>query len=231
MNRHYWFRLGIRVAVVGAAVFVGAVAILLIYADNRVSTKVAIPDADAAARASGVAAEPIPQLERHTCGLLSLSAAYRVYGLSPEAENLRARLGVDNEAVPLDDGSTGTLHPDLFRVLAQDGFAWSCLAPDDADGLLRHLDQGQVALLLIIRPESGGLHWVLTDAREGGMIRVVDSLIDQPRMVAVDTYLRRALSIVALRPADGAAMSVSAAHQAGVAEMLRVNERWGRWTR
>lgn len=176
---------------------------------------------------TGLAAQPIPQLESHTCGLLSLSAAYRVYGLSPEAENLRARLGVDNEAVPLDDGSTGTLHPDLFRVLAQDGFAWSCLAPDDADGLLRHLDHGQVALLLIIRAESGGLHWVLTDEREGTMIRVVDSLIAQPQMVAVDAYLRRALSIVALRPADGAAMSISAAHQAGVAEMLRVNEPLG----
>ena len=63
-----------------------------------------------------------PQTEPHTCGLHSLRSIYRAYGLNPDEHELRERLGVDTPANPADPTSTGTLQPDISRVLAQDGF-------------------------------------------------------------------------------------------------------------
>lgn len=173
--------------------------------------------------------EPILQLESHTCGLLSLSAAYALYGLSPEEKNLRYRLGVDVPASPIDSTSTGTLHPDLLRVLVQDGFTYAMpsVSADGREAMAAHLQGGDVALLLIRRRETGGLHWVLCDAIEGGNLRIVDSLQPKPTVEPLDAYMNECLlSIVLIWPAEaGAEADVRQAHRDGAAELVRVKRR------
>lgn len=202
----------------------------VIYIAPRVSEKAGAHRSDATPSPRIGDAAPILQLESHTCGLLSLSAAYRVYGLSPEEKNLRFRLGVDRAAHPFDSESTGTLHPDLFRVLAQDGFNFSLIDPaasDAAAQLAAHLDGGDVAMLLIARRENGNLHWVLADAREGDRIRIVDSLAERPYMEPAAEFLSGfVLSIVAMAPAPAARSDLAGMHAAGVAEMDAVRRRW-----
>ncbi len=181
-------------------------------------------------------AEPLEQTEPHTCGLLSLSSAYRAYGLSPDNKNLRFRLGVDRTANPVDSTSTGTLHPDLLRVIVQDGFTYELLDPGASDAgsrLREHVNAHQAALILIRRPESGGLHWLLTDEAGDGRLRIVDSLRPEPVREALDAFMREvALSIILLKPSGVDVMpDVSAAHRAGVAEMVLVRERLKRFDR
>jgi hypothetical protein len=216
-----WPLLGLICALVAVVVYVGP----------RVSGKLAAPRSDARPKARAEPAEPIPQFESHTCGLLSLAAAYRAYGLSDEDKNLRFRLGVDRVAHPFDETSTGTLHPDLLRVIVQDGFRYTLIDPASlgAEDLVRaHLDAGDVALFLIARRENGALHWVMSDAvLDHGRIRVVDSLRSEPAIEPAGDFLRDlALSIVAIAPLGNAPeLSVLRAHADGGAEMKRVYER------
>ncbi len=209
--------------------FVVAAGLTLMYVLPRVSSKTNAPYEPGGPSVRQGDATPILQLESHTCGLLSLSAAYEIYGLSPDAKNLRFRLGVDRVAHPFDETSTGTLHPDLFRVLAQDQFRWTLIDPDAEDAatrLARHVDRGNVALLLIARRQNGRLHWVLTDGREGGALRIVDSLAAAPYPEPIDDFVGEfVLSIVALEPADRELPTSTAAHAEGLAEMARVSER------
>jgi hypothetical protein len=177
------------------------------------------------------AAAPILQFEKHTCGLLALSAAYRIYGLTPADENLRTRLGVDLPANPLDSTSTGTLHPDLLRVLVQDGFGYAL--PDPAQGpapLRSHISEGNVALLLIARRQNGNLHWVLTDACGDEQLRIVDSLeAEAYHEPLVEFTATCVLSIVTIEPARGGTDGdVEQAHIDGLAELNRVRGRLGR---
>jgi hypothetical protein len=186
-------------------------------------------------RARSGSGRPILQLESHTCGLLSLSAAYALYGLSPEDKNLRFRLGVDVPANPLDSTSTGALHPDLLRVLVQDGFGYEMPLPlADGDASLRaHLQTGDVALVLIRRRETGGLHWVLADSCNGVNIRIVDSLRESPGDEPLAAYLNECiLSIVLIHPAPtvGAQPDLRQAHRDGAAELIRVKQRLDRLT-
>jgi len=225
---------GVRIALrVALALFVTAALAIALGAwvvSSRITRKSSIPHPAGLPNRTGDAADPILQLESHTCGLLALSAAYRSYGLSPEAEQLRERLGVDVPASPLDETSTGTLHPDLLRVLTQDGFFWECVPlenpPDAARRLEAHLRDGNVALVLIARRETGGLHWVLTDAADERGLRVVDSLRSEAANEPVSEFLSRAISIIALQPAYGAAPEQTDAHAEGVREMLRARSRW-----
>lgn len=182
--------------------------------------------------------QSILQLESHTCGFLALSAAYVAYGLSPEDKNLRFRLGTDRTAHPFDDESTGTLHPDIFRVLEQDGFGFWLIDPDDAHAetmLGEHIRSGQLALVLIKLRASAGLHWVLVDDVPSTVetlsptLRVVDSLRDEPTLEEIGPFLRQCvLSIIALE-ASGAAGEACTVYKdlyaEGIAEMNRVHGR------
>lgn len=199
------------------------------YLAGRIPSKALAPHATRAPSATGIAAEPIPQFESHTCGLLALSSAYATYGLSADDENLRFRLGVDRPANPLDGSTTGTLHPDLYRVLGQDGFVYRNLDPaavDAVEELRRHLAGGDAALLLIVRPENGNLHWIMTDGWDDERrLRIVDSLAPTARTEpAADFVRRQVVSIVAIRPAEGRAAPPDP-HADGLAEMERVRRR------
>ncbi len=214
------------IALSGIALLIGLASIVV----SNVPAKMEAPHAEQQPARTEEAAGPILQFENHTCGLLTLSAAYRVYGLSPVEENLRLRLGVDKPANPLDSTSTGTLHPDLLRVLVQDGFDYSLLEPpQEATALRDHLDGGDVALLLIARRQNGNLHWVLTDSREDDRLRIVDSLAAEAYQEPMLEFLESCvLSIVAIKPAAaGAEANLDAAHVDGLAELARVQRRRG----
>ena len=72
------------------------------------------------------------QTEPHTCGWHTLSSIYTTHRLNPNRLQLRERLGVDAPALPGISGSTGTVQPDMVRVLSQDGFLTTSLAPKSA---------------------------------------------------------------------------------------------------
>jgi hypothetical protein len=146
------------------------------------------------------------QVEADTCGLHALNTVYRAYGLDPAAERLRARLGVDIDALVWLPGSTGTLQPDVCMVLAQDHFHTRTLRPGDVDAwdaLRGHLATGHPALLLIRRRETDGLHWVVaTEAKMDG-IWIVDSLAADAYAEPREFLAERVVSIIAMQPAAG----------------------------
>ena len=81
------------------------------------------------------------QTEGSTCGLHALSSVYRAHGLNGEVFRLRARLGIDIPALPFLEHTTGTLQPDLLRVLAQDGFRGTLLKPALPDDFVTNHEQ------------------------------------------------------------------------------------------
>jgi len=130
----------------------------------------------------------VEQTLPHTCGLRAMEAAYTAYGLDPEAMDLRYRLGTDFAALPVDPESTGTLHPDILRVLAQDGFATTIVdleADDATQQLTDHLANGQLALAVVYRSTY---HWVLLapgDAAEQSF-RLPSCRLGRPNAVQAD---------------------------------------------
>eukprot|EP00752_Nemacystus_decipiens_P015114 g13466.t1 len=155
-----------------------------------------------------------------------MRSMYAAYGLNPDAFDLRFRLGTDEPAMRADQDSTGTLHPDLYRVLTQDGFAIDTLdlgAGVSATALQNHLASDQLALVVVYRSTY---HWVLVGPGEGADEAVVyDSLQAEPITMPIDTLLDDALSITLIEPATDEGMSVSDAHTAGLAEMARLYQR------
>ncbi len=151
---------------------------------------------------------PEDQVEGHTCGFHALSSVYRAYGVDPEANRLRFRLGTDKRATNFDPESLGTLHPDMLRVLGQDGFDASVVfdakSVTSLDRITAHLMSGHPVVALVRAP---GLHWiVLAPARERGDDAEVTALIvDSLQMEAVIEPLRafvadRVLSAVLVKP-------------------------------
>jgi len=224
-----WLRWTLYGLGAGVIAFLALITVAVLYIAPRVSSKADAPYVEATPHARSGDAAPILQLESHTCGLLSLSAAYGVYGLAVEDKNLRFRLGVDRTAHPFDSSSTGTLHPDLYRVLAQDKFDFVTIDPRAEDGtgrLADHLRGGDVALLLISRRENGRLHWVLADALSGDQVRIVDSLAAEPYMESAGSFVKGfVLSIIAIRPATAVREDAGAIHAEGIVEMNQVRRR------
>ena len=186
------------------------------------------PVADTQPRPSEVAAVPVAetQTEPHTCGLHAMRSAYVAYGLDPDTFRLRFRLGTDEPAMRADKDSTGTLHPDLYRVLVQDGFLIDVvdLEKDYAPMLLQsHLAWQQLGLAVVYRSTY---HWVLLGpADRASEVVVYDSLKAKPETVLIETMLDDALSITLIEPNAGEPMSASDAHGWGLAEMGRLYQR------
>lgn len=144
---------------------------------------------------------PEVQTEGHTCGLHSVSAIYTAYGLDPVALRLRFRLGTDRPVNTLIPDSRGTIHPDMLRVLGQDGFEAQVLMPG-GDGSARrlrdHLDTGHPALALT---KPGEFHWVVIARRDGDDAVVCDSLVRGSYREPLEPYLReRVYSVLLVRP-------------------------------
>ncbi len=172
---------------------------------------------------------PEEQVEGHTCGLHALSSVYRAYGLDPAEQRLRFRLGVDRNAVPGATDTEGTLHPDLFRVVNQDGFHIALIDPERPDAhraLVAHLLH-DAALVLIQRGE--GLHWIALDHGGDDEVRVSDSLEPEAYLSdAIAFFDRPILSVILLTPRNEAdSQTIPALHAAGLEEMTRVYDRMG----
>jgi hypothetical protein len=175
---------------------------------------------------------PEIQFEDDTCGLHALRTVYRAYGLDPDAENLRARLGLDVPANPADAASTGTLQFDLLRVLAQDGFVYTLLdpvSPESPSRLLDHMEGRQAAIALIRRRENGNLHWVALSRGNGERVRVADSLFPRPYPEPAVDFLRECVvSCVLVEAAPSGAngaVPVQQAEHDGLREMMRTPAR------
>jgi len=122
---------------------------------------------------------PEVQVDEFSCGFHALSAIYRSHGVDPEEADLRYRLGTSARAIPFIKDSTGTLQPDLFRVLKQDGFEAETLRLSKRttkDALIEHLEGGLYALALTQTENAGGLHWVVFTDYARGQVTVADSL-------------------------------------------------------
>jgi hypothetical protein len=164
-------------------------------------------------------------VEDDTCGLHALNTVYRAYGLDPVTERLRARLGVDIDALVWLPGSTGTLQPDVCMVLAQDYFRVQVMKPTTAatpSALRAHLAAGHAALLLIRRRETDALHWVVAAGDTGEGIPILDSLAAEPYREPNNFLAERVVTILAVTPApDGrlTATSVGALSR-GAVELL-----------
>lgn len=171
------------------------------------------------------------QTEGFTCGLHALSTVYSAYGLDADEERLRRRMGVDIKAVFYVPDSTGTLHPDMYMVLAQDFFKINELAHYDDIGwgdLRTHLDTGHPAVLLIKRRENGNLHWVVaTRTLADDKIEIYDSLFDEPYEETPDFLTDHIVTAMLVKPtADGEqAMSSVDAHLAGMAALTDATKR------
>lgn len=168
------------------------------------------------------------QTEPHTCGLHAMRSLYAAYGLAPDAFNLRLRLGTDAPATRADKTTTGTLHPDLYRVLAQDGFTAKPIDPDAGSAeqtLLDHLNADQLALAVVYR---GTYHWVLlSGAGEANRLIVTDSLVEEAIGTDAGSFLNEALSVTLVQPAglDDQQADAIDAHGAGLLEMQRLYQR------
>lgn len=144
---------------------------------------------------------PEHQTEPHTCGLHALSSLYRAYGLDPERQDLRFRLGVDKPLNNLIPDSLGSIHPDMLRVLDQDGFDCTLLLHNDADAVSRltdHLDQGHLVVALT---KVNEFHWVVLCGHDAESLLICDSL--KPAIATEplhDFITKRTYSLLLIRP-------------------------------
>ena len=169
---------------------------------------------------------PDPQLEKHTCGFNAISAIYRSYGLDPEERHLRYRLGVDQTAWIYDSETLGSIQPDIYRVLAQDGFNFvtpDAAQPEAIQMLKSHLIAGRYALALIQRRQNGNMHWVVLAGLKNGSLQVCDSLAPAIYDEDLDDFWNRCvLSVTLLTPAETVIQpSVWKLHVAGAKDGYR----------
>lgn len=152
--------------------------------------------------------DPEVQFESDTCGLHTLRVIYKAYGLEPDEENLRVRLGVDVPSNPMDGTTTGTVQPDLLRVVAQDGFTYTPLfwgSPSPEKELTDHLASGHMAAVLIARRENGNMHWVAAYRLVDGRIEILDSLFKTPYFEPPEAFIQECvLSCILLKPSEEA---------------------------
>ena len=174
---------------------------------------------------------PEIQTEGFTCGMHAIHAVYRAYGLDPEVESIRWRLGVDTKALFWLPSSTGALHPDIFMVLKQDGFDVHSIElglPSSHDDLLAHLETGHALLLLVRRRENDALHWVAAERAPGESYRIVDSLFSEPYLESAEFTDRHVVTALAVTPSGELRISIrdSLAHLSdGSKEPSRFRER------
>jgi hypothetical protein len=142
------------------------------------------------------------QTEPHTCGFHSVSTVYRAFGIDPLLADLRYRLGTDRQAHIFDTTTLGTIHPDLLRVMKQDGFDCELLLSpaDDVAKVQSHLAAG-FSVIILSKPK--GLHWtVLVPGETSDEAVIYDSLQPQPIRVDMKTYVQSsAISAILVRPA------------------------------
>jgi len=216
------------VALVAVSCF-GVLLVNFVSYSVRVSRKADMPHAVSQHADTLQEVLPEAQFESDTCGLHSLRVIYRAYGLNPDEENLRERLGLAVPSNPFDGSSTGTVQPDMLRVLVQDNFAYELLAFDNgaATQLEEHLKGGDMAAVLIRRRENGNMHWVVARRMQEADIVVFDSLFDEPYTEEVQAFIEDCvLSCIMVRSRQEGAGSITDAHTDGTLELLKAAGRY-----
>ena len=173
---------------------------------------------------------PENQTEPHTCGFHAISAIYRSYGLEPKERRLRQRLGIDNQSIVYDTKSTGCLHPDIYRVVAQDCFSFQTLDLKNEESHLqlhRHLEGKFYALALIKRRENGHLHWVDIVGYDKESLRICDSMksgvYDENEQ---DFWNKCLLSVILISPTNQPSKTALwRLHAQGVSDMYKAFKR------
>jgi hypothetical protein len=153
--------------------------------------------------ATARAIEPEEQTEAHTCGMHAIRSVYRAYGMDPDAAGLRFRLGTDKALTNVTPKLTGTIHPDILRVLGQDGFdAETLMMGEKGPARLRaHLETGHSALGLVEVGEV--LHWLVLAGVEGEEVVIVDSLSPEAYRRGFDAYARdEVLNAILIEPSQ-----------------------------
>ncbi len=146
---------------------------------------------------------PVKQTEPHTCGYCSIAAIYNAYGLDHGAAGLRFRLGTDVLLNQLVESSSGTIPPDMTRVLEQDGFITQTITSTNdqmAARTLAHLRAGHPALAVI---KVKGLHWIVLTSESDGQLTICDSLHDELYTKPADAYLKdEVYGVMLVKPAE-----------------------------
>ncbi len=176
--------------------------------------------------------EPAPlvaevQADDFSCGYHALASIYTSHGLDPELARLRDRLGTSVPAIPFLSDTTGTLQPDLFRVLLQDGFharAIDLREPKMRRWLIDHLERGFYALALVKTDRPGGMHWIVFTSYHDGSLTIADSLKPEPHDLPLDSLVGGPLlSTLLITPSEPQPGSVYyMAHATGVLGMLAI---------
>lgn len=189
------FVLAIGITIVGIAFCVGG--------PRYYSGKYEPPASMQSPTTERVPLRPQQQTEPHTCGFHAVSSIYEAYGLDSEAASLRFRLGTDKRLTNFDSESIGTIHPDIMRVMDQDGFEVELLSPGSSDASTRldeHLRAGHVALALVVVKDY---HWVVIDRIDAGNYTICDSLQAEPYTEPAAAYLEnRVKSLLLVRVAE-----------------------------
>ncbi len=167
---------------------------------------------------------PEKQTEGHTCGWHCLRSIYTSYHLKTEEYALRERLGVDKKAVPFFASTKGTVHPDILRVLDQDGFQFEHLDLGKQGHLNRlhdHFKTGHYALVLIRLNQSNALHWVVLSGVEEGKYHVVDSLQKDPYKEDVTFIHRQVQTTLLIKPSHSDEIGTGKAHRQGIQQGIK----------
>ena len=212
---------GAKVLLLGGVAFVGCTACTQMYIATHVPSGKYDPVTDESPPANPQAQiRPERQVEGHTCGFHSLESIYKSYGLDPESYRLRFRLGTDNPAVKLDSETTGTLQPDMLRVLRQDGFDARPVEVSQTAEIRTHLEAGHYAVAIVMRSVH---HWVVLAELLGRNLVIVDSLEEKPYIVDIDPFLAdEAYNVILIKPGVGQEkVSIKEAHREGIRDMLR----------
>jgi ABC-type bacteriocin/lantibiotic exporter with double-glycine peptidase domain len=153
------------------------------------------------------------------------------YGLDVSERRLRDRLGVDNKSFLYDSTTTGCLHPDIYRVMDQDGFDAAALdldSPSDSASLKSHLEAGELALALIHRHDSGVMHWVVLGAINGSEVNILDPLESEIQSAPYQQYWEdRLLSVIKVQPRSGDPAPLWKLHRRGAIDMISAFRRGG----
>ena len=220
-------RWGTRALGVILAAFLAMVGAFVACTGPRDAGKYSAPEASQVPSPLPTRFEVDRQDEGHTCGYHALRVIYRAYGIDTDRARLRERLGVDKPALPKDSSSLGLLHPDLLRVVAQDGFVAEIISDPLGEvgrsELAEHLaDHPALALVEL----SGGLmHWVVLTEFASGRVTVVDSLADRPYQREWSDFVDEdLLSLVTLRPGADERYR-GKLHSIGALEMARIPKR------
>jgi ABC-type bacteriocin/lantibiotic exporter with double-glycine peptidase domain len=142
-----------------------------------------------------------------------MRALYKSYQLPVDEYNLRVRIGVDKPTVPFVNSTMGSIHPDLLRVLDQDGFKYEVVDMKNDNvhlKLANHLKSEHYAMILL-KLNNGIMHWVVVSDEKDDRYTIVDSLKKEPHKLSQSSIDKQLIGVVLIepQPSEGPGMGKS----------------------